>query len=98
MTTVNEPLKAHEILTKAAGHMEDRARTYDSPQGERSIHKTVEMFRALTGIDMTSEQGWLFMCCLKMVRTQQGEFKSDNYEDLAAYAALAAESASEANQ
>jgi hypothetical protein len=42
---------------------------------------------------MTEEQGWMFMSILKMVRSQQGNFKLDNYEDGAAYFALAAEAA-----
>ena len=31
------------------------------------------------------------MAILKMVRSQQGDFRLDNYEDMAAYCALAAE-------
>lgn len=88
-------MKAFDVLEKASSHMKERESTYDSPGGERSIPKTVAMFKELTGIEMTEEQGWLFMCCLKMVRMQQGNFRADNYEDLAAYAALACESASE---
>ena len=84
-----------DVLHAAAKHMEDRAFVYDSPGGERSMEKTVDMFNNLMGGDryMTTEQGWMFMAILKMVRSQQGEFKLDNYEDLAAYAALAAEAA-----
>ena len=82
-----------DVLRAAAQHMQDREVTYDSPGGERSMDKTVTMFNTLMGADrfMTTEQGWLFMALLKIVRCQQGEFKADNYEDLAAYAALAAE-------
>ena len=84
-----------EVLRAAAQHMEDRATTYDAPNGERSMEKTVAMFNNLMGGDryMTTEQGWLFMAILKIVRSQQGDFRADNYEDLAAYAALAAEEA-----
>jgi hypothetical protein len=87
-----------DVLEAATAHMRDRASTYDSPQGERSMGKTVQMFNALAGGDrfMTTEQGWMFMVLLKMVRSQQGEFKLDNYEDLAAYAALAAEAGEQA--
>ena len=76
--------------------MEDRAATYDAPSGERSMGKVVGAFRELTGIDMTEEQGHLFMCCLKIARTTQGDFRLDNYEDLAAYAGLAGEAAAQA--
>ena len=54
---------------------------------------TVDAFRAVTGHDLTEEQGWLFMGLLKMVRSQQGGFRADNYEDLAAYAGLQGEAA-----
>jgi len=71
---------ASECLNNAAGHLSNRASTYDSPQGERSMLRTVQTFHS-------------FMSILKMVRSQQGNFKLDNYEDGAAYFALAAEAA-----
>ena len=86
-------MKAHEILSAAAGHMTERASTYDKPQGERSMGATVQAFKAVTGIGMTEEQGCLFMTLLKAVRSQQGAFRADSYEDGAAYFALAGEAA-----
>jgi hypothetical protein len=86
-------MKAHEILEAGLGHMKDRSATYDKPAGERSMGATVDAFRAITGHDLTEEQGWLFMGLLKMVRSQQGGFRADNYEDLAAYAGLQGEAA-----
>ena len=86
-------MNAHDILQAAAGHMRDRAATYDKPEGERSMGATVDAFRAITGHSLTEEQGWLFMGLLKMVRSQQGGFRADNYEDLAAYAGLQGEAA-----
>lgn len=88
-------MKAGDFLKKARGHMQDRAKTYDKPGGERSMPNAVAAFKAVTGVDMTPEQGWLFMALLKAVRAQQGEFKADNYEDGAAYFALAGEQAFE---
>lgn len=85
---------AHDILQAAAGHLKDRAATYDKPAGERSIGATVAAFKAVTGISMTEEQGWLFLAMLKAVRSQQGEYRADSYEDGAAYFALAGEAAS----
>ena len=90
-------MNANEILTRAAGHLADRAKTYDKPEGERSMKATVEAFKAVTGHELTETQGWLFMALLKAVRSQQGAFKLDSFEDGAAYFALAGESASEAN-
>ena len=84
---------ATDILQAAAGHMKDRAATYDKPEGERSMGATVEAFKAVTGHDLTEEQGWLFMTLLKSVRSQQGRYRADSYEDGAAYFALAGEAA-----
>lgn len=86
-------MNAQDILEAGIGHMMDRAATYDKPQGERSMAATVEAFRAVTGVDMTEEQGWLFMLLLKAVRSQQGAYRADSYEDGAAYFALAGECA-----
>ena len=86
---------AASILEAGLGHMQDRAVTYDNPQGERSMGKTVDMFNVLYGLELTEEQGWAFMTILKLVRTSQGEFKLDNFEDMAAYAGLMGEAASE---
>ena len=88
-------MSAIELLEKAAGHLKDRAATYDKPEGERSIGAAVAAFNAVTGDGLmnTGERGWLFMAILKMVRSQQGNYKADNYEDLAAYGALMGEAA-----
>lgn len=88
-------VSALDIVEAAAGHMQDRAVTYDKPEGERSIGATVKAFQAITGDGLmdSEERGWLFMVLLKAVRSQQGDFKLDNYEDLAAYAGLMGESA-----
>jgi len=84
---------AASMLTAALGHMEDRAKTYDAPGGERSMGKTVAAFNIITGHTLTEEAGWLFMEILKQVRSQQGDYRADNYEDMVAYAALRGECA-----
>lgn len=73
--------------------MKDRAFTYDKPQGERSMGATVAAFNAVTGHQLTEEQGWLFQVLLKAVRSQQGAFRLDCYEDGAAYFGLMGEAA-----
>lgn len=85
---------AQDFLKAGIKHMGDRATTYDKPDGERSIGKTVAAFNVITGHELTEEQGWLFQGLLKMVRSQQGDYKADNYEDEAAYAGLRGECAS----
>jgi hypothetical protein len=87
-------MKATEILNAAGKHLADRGATYDKPEGERSMQKTITAFNAIADQSLTVEQGWLFMTLLKAVRTQQGCYKPDNYEDGAAYFALAGEQAS----
>ena len=86
-------ITAASMLTAALGHMEDRAKTYDAPGGERSMGKTVAAFNIITGHNLTEEAGWLFMEILKQVRSQQGDYRADSYEDLVAYAALRGECA-----
>ena len=86
-------MKAQDFLQAGINHMIDRAATYDKPEGERSMGATVAAFKAVTGHDLTEEQGWLFMIMLKAVRSQQGVYRSDSYEDGAAYFGLAGEAA-----
>lgn len=90
-------MKAHEFLDNANSHLIDRGKQYEAKEGERSMDRTVKAFNAATGKDLTTEQGWLFMVMLKAVRSQQGEFKADSYEDGAAYFALMGEQASITN-
>ena len=61
-------MKASDVLNKAAQHMRDRAATYDKPEGERSMEKTVQAFNAITGQDLTTADGWECMAVLKMAR------------------------------
>jgi hypothetical protein len=85
--------KAWDILEQAAVEMRDRATTYDKPEGERSMSATVVAFNAITGHELTEQQGWQFMELLKMVRSNQGGYRADTFVDGAAYAALAGEAA-----
>lgn len=89
---------AANFLQAGLNHMENRAATYDKPEGERSMGRTVAAFNVITGHAITEEQGWLLMGLLKMVRSQQGEFKADNYQDEAAYAGLRGEAAARDRQ
>ena len=84
-------MTASDFLGAALNHLGDRASTYDNPTGERSMGRTVEAFNAITGHKLTEEHGYLFMVLLKAVRSQQGKYKSDSYEDGAAYFALMGE-------
>ena len=88
---INSLPTANHFLEAALNHLGNRASTYDNPQGERSMGRTVEAFNTITGNKLTEEQGYLFMVLLKAVRSQQGKYKSDSYEDGAAYFALMGE-------
>lgn len=90
--TVKTP--AHEFLKAGIGHMEDRASVRDSEDGERSMKSTVNAFNAIFGTEITEEQGWHFMTLLKISRSKGGDYRKDDYEDAAAYQALAGETAS----
>lgn len=87
-----DPPTAPMILAAAAQHMQARAATYDKPEGERSMGKTVEAFNLVTGRDLRESEGWLLMAILKMVRSEQRKDPHrDSLEDLTAYSALMAE-------
>ncbi len=82
---------ASEILTAGAEHISNRASSRDMPEGERSMKRCVEAFNALEGTSLTETQGWRFLAALKYARATAGTFNIDDYEDGAAYLALAAE-------
>lgn len=86
-------LSAPEFCTRAATLMEERGKDRDKPSGERSMSRCVEAFNAMTGHQLTEEEGWLFMVYLKHSRMQAGAFRRDDYEDAVAYGALMAEAA-----
>lgn len=84
--------QAAELLGRAARHLHDRASTYDKPEGERSMGRTVAAFNAITGRDLTESEGWLFMAVLKQARLfARSDYHSDSAEDGIAYLALLAE-------
>lgn len=92
--------KAVQILSEAIEVMAERGKSYDKTgnNAERSMPKIVAMFNALTGHELTPAQGWKFMACLKLARSEQGEHREDNYLDGAAYFALAGEEAGECDK
>ena len=91
----DKPASAPELLQRAAQHMADRAATYDQPEGERSMGKTVAAFNAVTGRNLTEAEGWLLLDILKQVRLfQRPGYHADSAEDHIAYAALMAEAKS----
>lgn len=92
------PVNAEGFLRDAAETMAERGKQYDSPQGERSMGKTVQAFNTITGQDLTEAQGWLFMSVLKKVRQYQAGAHLDSCVDDVAYTALFAEARMQENQ
>lgn len=88
--TINAPT----FLRAGLEHMENRASQRDCEDGERSMAATVNSFNAMYGTHLTEQQGWMFMVFLKAARAKNGKFVKDDYEDGAAYFALAGEAAS----
>ena len=88
--------KASELLGRAARHMHERAATYDTLDGERSMGKAVTAFNAITGHTLSESEGWLLLQVLKDVRLfTRSEYHADIAEDCIAYAALKAEAKSQ---
>jgi hypothetical protein len=84
-------INAKEFLLDAVSQMDARAVLRDSPGGERSMKRAVDMFNAARGTNITTSDGWAFMVCLKMARAYQGKFHKDDYVDMAAFASLLGE-------
>lgn len=85
-------MNAADILKRAAGHMQDRASTYDKPEGERSMGQAVAIFNLYHGTELTEAQGWHLLQILKDVRLfTRARYHADSAEDCVAYAALKAE-------
>ncbi len=95
----NNPASAPDkILDDAAQTLRDRGVEYDGKGyqgGERSMAQTVEIFKAISGIELSELNGWRFLLSLKLARSTTGKPKRDSYVDLAGYAALAGECALE---
>jgi len=86
------PVTAPGLLNRAADIMQERAKQYDRPEGERSMGAAVKAFNAITGRDLKESEGWLLLQVLKDVRQwQRPDFHADSAEDCIAYSALKAE-------
>nr|UVX65725.1 MAG: Nucleotide modification associated domain 1 [Bacteriophage sp.] len=93
MTILQSPIdSAPAILQEASRCISDRASERDQ-ESERSMARTVASFNAMYNLNLTEEQGWMFMVFLKAARASGGSFKLDDYVDGAAYFALAGEAA-----
>lgn len=88
-------MKSTEFLQAAIDTQAERGKQYDSPEGERSMGRTVQAFNAITGRDLTEAEGWLLLQVLKDVRQWSAEgYHHDSALDGVAYASLKAEALS----
>ena len=85
-------MKAQDILNSARDAIEERSAYRDTDSG-KSMDRTVRIFNHLTDTGLSERDGWLFLACVKLGRSQQGEFHADDYVDAASYIALAGEAA-----
>ena len=74
---------AKEIVCK------DREGTYGKP--EDNFKLIADLWSAYKGVEFTSHDVAMMMILLKIARISAGKYKSDNYIDIAGYAACAAE-------
>jgi len=88
-------MEASNFLSLAKETMDERGKTYDNSQKERSMASTVVAFNAITKHGLSEADGWLLMLLLKQVRQwSQLEYHGDSALDSVAYSALLAEALS----
>lgn len=86
--------KAEDLLQEAYDTLVERGSLHDKAGvEERSLGKVAEMMTALKGQPYTAQDIGLVQICVKLVRSQQGNYHHDNFVDLAGYAALTGEEA-----
>lgn len=86
--------KAEDLLKEAYETLVERGTLHDKAGvEERSLGKVAEMMTVLKGREFTAEDIGLVQICVKLVRSQQGNYHHDNFVDLAGYAALTGEEA-----
>lgn len=88
---MSKPKLAQDLLCDTAEILDARGKHY-SQGNERNMERIVTAFNAMTGLNLTAYQGWLFMVALKGVRAGwDPNPQLDTVLDGAGYFALAAE-------
>ena len=88
-------ISSEDFLLSAIENQKQKAAIRDTSK-ERSMEKIVKAFNIIYDKDLTTQQGWEFMCLLKQVRAAQGDYHEDDHIDKVSYASLAAEEAANA--
>ena len=60
-----ESVKATEVLEECSKILAERGAQRDKPNGERAMPLCIELFRLRTGLELSEQQGYIFMECLK---------------------------------
>lgn len=92
-TIISSPKTSVEFLDKSKELQNQRAKQYDSAEGERSFAAVATMFTAATGIELNAAHIALIQCQLKQVRAYANTRKphQDSLEDAVSYTSLWAE-------
>lgn len=86
-------MSAGDYLRRGEGILDERAREYDRPGGERSAAAVAAAWSAITGKPMSEEEAWLFLVLLKAKRLHDAPGPhDDSATDGAVYFALMGES------
>lgn len=83
---------ASSLIGMQADILQERGKERDTPNGERSMQHTVNIFNTITGHTLTEREGWMFMQALKIARNQRKP-SVDGFVDLANYVVLEGEAA-----
>lgn len=86
-------MDAEAHAKRVAEILNERGKTHaeGDDDKERSMDNIVSIFKAVSGVELTIEQGWLFMLALKLGRRRAKPGNIDNYHDAMGYLALLAE-------
>lgn len=97
---LDKPVTAEDIIQEALDTLKERGTFYDTNGDgkERSLHRVAEIANLLLAASLkrgylTGEDIGLLLIILKLVRSQQGDFRPDSFVDIAGYAGLTAEAA-----
>lgn len=81
--------QALDILKQAMRTIEERAKQYDTPEGENSFGNIARLWEAKTGLPFLPSDAAEMLGLMKVGRSQNPGFNMDNYVDACAYFAFA---------
>lgn len=81
--------QALDILKQAMRTIEERAKQYDTPEGENSFGNIAKLWEAKTGVSFQPSDAAEMLGLTKVGRAQNPGFNMDNYVDACAYFAFA---------